>query len=232
MSNSSSHTVCATFTFKDRESKGKFIDFANGENGLSVTRAHNGCQSIELYESHENPLQVTIWQKWNSKEDHESYVKFRHDDGSFEFLGQLISSPPQIVPLRPVVMETDEQQIRKVIEDMCNKDHTVGMKHSHKDCVFIRPTGNPLTMDMWDKMMNSDDVTVNSNTLMSVNKLDVCGDMAYVCYTSHGVFTYKGTQNDDVAVFTSVLKRVDGKWMVVYGQRSTGRSPTDTPPQF
>ena len=62
MSNSSSHTVCATFTFKDRESKGKFIDFANGENGLSVTRAHNGCQSIELYESHENPSQVTIWQ--------------------------------------------------------------------------------------------------------------------------------------------------------------------------
>jgi hypothetical protein len=37
---------------------------------------------------------------------------------------------------------------------------------------------------------------------------------------------------DDVAVFTSVLKKVDGMWMVVMGQRSTGRGPGETIPSF
>ena len=58
------------------------------------------------------------------------------------------------------------------------------------------------------------------------------GDMAFVCYTTHGKFNYKGTENNDIAVISSVLQKVNGKWMVVHGQRSTGRSPDDTPPQF
>ena len=81
-------------------------------------------------------------------------------------------------------------------------------------------------------MMTNDDVSVECNDLVSINKMDVCGDMAYVCYTNHGRFNYKGTPNDDIAVLTSVLKKVDGRWLVVHGQRSTGRSPTDAPPVF
>ncbi len=45
-------------------------------------------------------------------------------------------------------------------------------------------------------------------------------------------FTYKGTENDDVAVFTSVLQKVNGKWVVVHGQRSSGRTPSEPAPQF
>ena len=45
MSGNSPHNVSATFTFKDVESKEKFIEFCNGEKGLSVTRAWKGCQS-------------------------------------------------------------------------------------------------------------------------------------------------------------------------------------------
>ena len=41
-----------------------------------------------------------------------------------------------------------------------------------------------------------------------------------------------GNSNDDVAVLTAVLQRVDGKWSVVHGQRSTGRNPSDVPPKF
>ena len=50
MSETTSHTVSAVFTFKDAASKNKFINFCNGDNGLSVTRAWKGCQSIECYE--------------------------------------------------------------------------------------------------------------------------------------------------------------------------------------
>ena len=63
-------------------------------------------------------------------------------------------------------------------------------------------------------------------------KLELCGDTAYVCYTSHGCFSYKGTKNDDVAVLTCVMRRVNGRWMVMMGQRSTGRLPSEQAPQF
>ena len=227
-----SHTVKAVFTFKDNESKNKFIEFCNGEKGLSVTRGWQGCQLIECYESGENANQITIWQKWDSQADHESYVKHRHEDGSFDFLGELIASPPEIVPLKPVNMKTDAQQIEEVVRDMCNKDHTVGDRHMHESCVFVRPSGNPLNKEGWTQMMTNTDVNVESNDLVSINKLNVSGNMAYVCYTTHGKFTYKGTPNDDVAVLTSILEKSDGRWQVVFGQRSTGRSPTEEAPLF
>lgn len=227
-----SHTVKAVFTFKDQESKEKFITFCNGENGLSVTRAWEGCQSIECYEAADNSMQVTIWQKWESQACHESYVKHRHEDGSFDFLGELIANPPVISALRPVVFKTDREQIEQVVRDMCNKDHTLGTKHMHDDCLFIRPTGNPLTKESWKEMMANPNVTVEMNELVKIQKLEVCGDMAFVCYTNHGKFNYLGTPNDDLAVLTSVLRRVDGAWKVVHGQRSTGRSPTEAAPVF
>ena len=76
------------------------------------------------------------------------------------------------------------------------------MNHMSDDCVFIRPTGNPDKED--DKMMN-DAVSVELRTI-SINKLHVCGDMAWVCYTNHGKFNYMGNANDDVAVLTAVLE--------------------------
>lgn len=232
MSETPGHTACAVFTFKDQESKEKFIEFCNGDNGLSVTRGWKGCRSIDCYEAYDNDKKIVIWQKWDSKEAHESYVKHRHDDGSFDFLHTLIASKPEISALRPVVFKSDREQIKDVVGDMCNKDHTVGMRHMSENCVFIRPSGNPLDKKGWNDMMNNDDVTVTSSELMSINKLHVVGDMAHVCYTSHGKFTYKGTENDDVAVFTSVLQKVNGRWMVVHGQRSSGRTPGEPAPQF
>ena len=68
---SESYRVCAVFTLKDQHSKDRFITFCNGENGLSVTRAFDGCQSLEMYETHENPNKIVIWQRWESKEKQE-----------------------------------------------------------------------------------------------------------------------------------------------------------------
>ena len=228
----SSYRVCAVFTLKDVEAKDKFVAFVAGENGLVVARGWKGCKSIEMYESREDSNKIVIWQEWESKEDQESYIAFRHEDGTFEMIKSLVASPPEITPIRSLVMKTDEQQVEDVIRDMCNKDHTVGMKHMSDDCVFVRPSGNPLDKAGWDAMMNNADVSVTSNELVGINKLKIVGDVAYVCYTTHGVFNYKGTENDDVAVLTSVLQKVDGSWKVVHGQRSTGRSPSEEAPKF
>ena len=102
MSDKSVHTASATFTFKNQASKTKFIEFCNGDDGLSVTRAWPGCISIECYEKHDNVLAMIIWQKWDNKESHESYVKYRHDNGSFNFLKELVSCVPDIASLNPV----------------------------------------------------------------------------------------------------------------------------------
>ena len=227
-----SYRVCAVFTLKDQHSKDRFVTFCNGENGLSVTRAFDGCQSLEMYETYENPNKIVIWQRWESKEKQEAYIKHRHDDGSFDFLGELVACPPEINPIKELVMKTDEEKVKDIVNDMCNVDYKVGMKHMHDDCVFIRPSGNPLNKKGWEEMMTNDDVKVESNELVSVNKLSICGSCAYVCYTQHGKFTYKGTENDDIAVFTCVMRKVDGKWMVVQGQRSTGRNPSEAMPSF
>ena len=227
-----SYRICAVFSFKDQKSKNTFIDWCNGENGLTVTRNWNGCKSLEMFEARENPNKVVIWQDWESKETQESYIKHRHDDGTFDLLTPLMSSPPDINPIKEMVMKTDEEQVKEVIQDMCNKDHKVGMIHMSKECLFIRPTGNPLSMDQWNSMMNNPDVNVESNDLVSINKMEIHGNMAYVVYTTHGKFNYKGTKNDDIAVLTSVLNKVDGKWTVIHGQRSTGRSPSEPLPCF
>lgn len=228
----SSYRVSAVFTLKDTASKDKFVDFCNGENGLSVTRAWEGCKSLDMFESRENPNKLIIWQEWESKANQESYIKHRHEDGSFDFLGELVACPPEITPIRNMVMKTDEEKIRDIISDMCHKDHTIGMNHMGDGCVFIRPTGNPLSKEQWNEMMNNPNVSVEDSRLLSINKLHVCGDMAFVCYTAHNKFNYMGQANDDIAVFTSVLQRVDGDWVVVHGQRSTGRSPSDDAPKF
>jgi ketosteroid isomerase-like protein len=128
--------------------------------------------------------------------------------------------------------QKDKNEITQVVKDMCHKDYNKGRQYMHKSCLFIRPSGNPLDMDGWDFMMKNPNVKIESNDLLSINKLHINGDMAYVCYTTRGVFNYMGTQNDDVAVLTSILEKIDGKWLVVHGQRSTGRKPGDPFPIF
>ena len=228
----SSFRVCAVFTLKDQESKNRFIEFANGDNGLSVTRAAKGCKSLNMFESREDAMKLIIWQEWDCKENQQAYIKHRHEDGTFEMIGEIVACPPEIHPIKEMVMKTEEEKVRDVINDMCQVDYKLGMKHMHDDCVFIRPTGNPLNKKGWEDMMSNDDVKVESSKLVAVNKMSVCGCCAYVCYTQHGKFTYKGTSNDDVAVFTCVLRKYDGVWKVVQGSRSTGRKPDDPQPVF
>ena len=228
----SHHTVSASFSFKNVNSKREFINFCNGDNGLDITRNKKGCILIECYEKQDDPNTIIIWQKWESKEDHEAYVKFRHDDGSFEFLGELIRSPPEISALAHVDFTSDEDKIKKVIDDMCQVDYEKGFKNMQEECVFVRPTGNPLTKNEWKEMMNSDDVKIDSNELVTINKMKINGDMAFVCYTTHGKFNYKGTENDDIAVLSVVLEKVDNNWTIIHGQRSTGRNPNDELPSF
>ena len=132
------------------------------------------------------------------------------------------------------VNSQDEVELRQIIKEMATMSSSdrPGRKHMHDECVFIRPTGNPLSMQAWDAMMNSEDVTLHGSELVDIHKLHVNGNMAYACYTTHSRFSYKGTDNDDIAVFTGVFERQNSTWKLIHGQRSTGRKPSDAQPNF
>jgi len=63
----SSYRICAVFTLKDQESKNRFIEFVNGENGLIIAKKFDGCISIDMYESREDAMKLIIWQRWESQ---------------------------------------------------------------------------------------------------------------------------------------------------------------------
>jgi ketosteroid isomerase-like protein len=129
---------------------------------------------------------------------------------------------------------TDRERLTKIITDMTTVSDGVqlGRKYMDDSCYFIRPTGNPLNVNQWDEMMNSEHVSITYGKLISINRLEISGDMAFACYTSHGKFTYNGIHNDDVTVLTSVFRKIEGSWKIIHGHRSTGRSPGDELPKF
>lgn len=120
------NTACSVFTFKDQESKQKFIDFCNGPKGLDITRNYKGCQSIECYKKHDNELSIV---KWDSQQDPEAYVKFRRGDGSFDFLSELVAYPLDISALSPISFKSDEEQI-----DMNDVDYKIGIRSPESCC--------------------------------------------------------------------------------------------------
>ena len=66
---------------------------------------------------------------------------------------------------------------------------------------------------MMKAMMDSKDVTGVSGDLIDIKILDFSEDrtMAYSAVVASAAFSYKGTPNDDVYVFTNVFKKVDGE---------------------
>jgi ketosteroid isomerase-like protein len=124
--------------------------------------------------------------------------------------------------------------ITVMINHLHNHNITEAASLVREDVTFVRPTGNPLNKEQWVGMFSSDDVTLISNKLLKVHRVNVSGNMAMVCYTTHAKFNYKGTENDDVSVFSAVLVRNEdvNRWEVLHVQRSTGRSPDDDMPNF
>merc|ERR1711935_510594 len=99
-----------------------------------------------------------------------------------------------------------------------------------KECLFIRPSGNPITLQgLVDMMTTNGDITGIDGKLVEINKLDIVGDMAYAAVTQTAQFKYQGNPNDDLYVNSYVFKKTDGKWGMVYGHRSSGRKPSEGP---
>ena len=71
------------------EGASKLIDWAKSDDGFSVTRTHKGFKHIELLVDEDNKT-IYLYEQWNSKEDHQTYLNFRIENGFESFMGEVL----------------------------------------------------------------------------------------------------------------------------------------------
>ena len=121
-------------------------------------------------------------------------------------------------------------------------------KYYTPNCITIRPSGNPLSADGFAEMISMDEVKASLHELVDITDVKIfaggngatrnsaqflrnsltphpLSTAAVATYTTHTVFTYKGTPNDDIAVFTGVFEKGADGWKVIHGHRATGQPP-------
>jgi hypothetical protein len=104
------------------------------------------------------------------------------------------------------------------------------LKAAYKDVEgvqMIRPSGNPLSIEDYGAMMQSDDIEATSHELKSIDSILLVADekVAISTYKTLSVFSYKGTPNTDYVLFSNVMEEIDGEWKVVHAHRATGQTP-------
>jgi len=63
---------------------------------FKVTRAYDGCQTIDLTYNTENENNWVLTETWDSKEHYEKYVTFRLEDGTVDRIHSLCEEAPLI----------------------------------------------------------------------------------------------------------------------------------------
>ena len=71
------------------EGASKLIDWAKSDDGFSVTRTHKGFKHIELLVDEDNKT-IYLYEQWDSKEDHQTYLNFRIENGFEDFMGEIL----------------------------------------------------------------------------------------------------------------------------------------------
>ena len=92
------------------------------------------------------------------------------------------------------------------------------------DFLFIRPSGNPIDAEGFEKIISSDIVQEKAE-LTKIHRFESLSENIIMCiFTLGSKFTYKGTPNDDLPTVTSIFKKVDNIWKIYWMSRSTGNS--------
>ena len=82
-----------------QEGAGKdLVAFFLSPNGLAVTRAQKGCIQFDVVTDRDNPDTVRIYEKWESQEAWATYIQFREQSGSMDFLKTKLAAAPVFSP--------------------------------------------------------------------------------------------------------------------------------------
>ena len=121
---------------------------------------------------------------------------------------------------------TDKETIISLLNEFANPEKMASffINHATSNFLFIRPSGNPLNAEGFEKMI-SGDVVQEKAEITKIHRLEFLSDNVSLCiFTLGSKFTYKGTPNDDLPTVTSIFKKVDNVWKIHWMQRSTGNS--------
>ena len=118
-----------------------------------------------------------------------------------------------------------QDEILDLLENLAAAEyyHEFLRENGTKDFLFIRPSGNPIDSDGFKKMTLCGEVKDNYSEIIEIYKLEFLSDASAMCvFVMRENFEYKGIKNDDVALYTSILKKVKNKWMFSFIHRSSG----------
>ena len=121
---------------------------------------------------------------------------------------------------------TDKEKIISLLNEFANPEKMASffVKNATSDFLFIRPSGNPINAEGFEKMI-SGDVVQEKAEITKIHRLEFLSNNVAMCiFTLGSKFTYKGTPNNDLPTVTSIFKKVDNIWKILWMQRSTGNS--------
>ena len=76
--------VVSEFPMTEKGAK-DYIDWSKSDDGYVITRQHNGFEDIRIFLA-EDKKTVYLYENWDSKEDHQTYLDCRVKDGLMDFL--------------------------------------------------------------------------------------------------------------------------------------------------
>ena len=63
---------------------------------LPDTRSYAGCNEVKVLVNQDDPANLILLEKWQTRADYEAYVAWRSEQGTMESLGALMASAPSI----------------------------------------------------------------------------------------------------------------------------------------
>ena len=121
---------------------------------------------------------------------------------------------------------TDKETILSLLNDFANPEKMASffVNNATSDFLFIRPSGNPINAEGFEKMI-SGDVIQEKAEITKIHRFEFLSENIVICiFTLGSKFIYKGVPNDDLPTVTSIFKKVDNVWKIYWMQRSTGNS--------
>ena len=62
---------------------------------LPDTRAFKGCEGLDTFVNQDDPGHIIMVEKWAERADHETYMKWRTEQGMFDALTDFVTAPPR-----------------------------------------------------------------------------------------------------------------------------------------
>jgi quinol monooxygenase YgiN len=63
---------------------------------ISGTREFAGCQAIGMFRNEDDPNEVVLIERWETRSAHEAYLAWRTERGDFPTVIEMLAGPPSI----------------------------------------------------------------------------------------------------------------------------------------